>query len=293
MLFGTAASAEEKYVTASDGVRLYLKIAGKGSPLLFIHGGPGQGITSFEQMRGNALEQYFKVVYLDQRGSGRSAGAEDYSLARMIKDIEEVRNDLGFTKWAVLAHSFGGVIAVNYAKQHPKRVSHLVMSNATLHFYDSENIKERIRFAGKLLNKEFPFDGKTTREELLKVWLQARQELNRTDISYKLFTENVETIQTMIKADAYPGRNIAFGTAVMNDPAKFREYYANYSNLSASIKAPVLVLTGTTDYAVGPNVHRTFKFPKMTVVTIPGGHMPYYDNSSLFVESIKEFIASR
>ena len=100
-------------VTTSDGVRLYVRVAGQGRPCLFVHGGPGAGAAVQEALAGPMLERQFQMVYLDQRGSGRSAGAPAgaYGLPRLVQDLEELRQQLHVEKWVLLAHSFGGLIA--------------------------------------------------------------------------------------------------------------------------------------------------------------------------------------
>lgn len=80
-------------VAASDGTELHLTVRGKGIPCLYIHGGPGVGSYWMEQLYGDVLERHFQMIYLDQRGSGRSGSAAsgDYSIERMALDFEEVR----------------------------------------------------------------------------------------------------------------------------------------------------------------------------------------------------------
>src|SRR3954462_4425931 len=119
--------AGERWITVSDGAKLYLHIAGKGPVCLFLHGGPGQDSLSFEQMGGSALEAFATMVYLDQRGSGKSPDAGDYHLDRVVQDFDEVRSQLGVDKLCLIAHSFGGILAVAYARRYPAHVSQLVM----------------------------------------------------------------------------------------------------------------------------------------------------------------------
>lgn len=110
-------SAQEQSVTTSDGVKLYTKKGGKGPVAIYVHGGPGAWSRSFEDLKGNELEKFLTVIYYDQRGSGRSESAQnqEYAIARMDKDIEEIKNHYGVDKTYILAHSFGGIIATNYA----------------------------------------------------------------------------------------------------------------------------------------------------------------------------------
>ncbi|MGY0694422.1 alpha/beta fold hydrolase [Virgibacillus sp. FSP13] len=121
-------------VITSDGVRLYVEKSGQGDPCIYLHGGPGYWSKSFQYFSENLLEDALEMIYLDQRGCGRSelARGKNYSLARLIDDIEEVRKDLGIEAWYVMGHSFGGILAVNYAHTYPSRTKGLILSNVTL-----------------------------------------------------------------------------------------------------------------------------------------------------------------
>lgn len=47
---------------ASDSTELYVKVAGHGPVCLFVHGGPGQGTLSFEEMGGDSLEDFLTIL---------------------------------------------------------------------------------------------------------------------------------------------------------------------------------------------------------------------------------------
>ena len=82
-----------------NGVRLWYRVAGpaKSTPVVFLHGGPGQGSQTFARFAGSALERTNRMVYLDQRGSGRSEKhwKKEYSLALMVDDLEQLRRKWG------------------------------------------------------------------------------------------------------------------------------------------------------------------------------------------------------
>ena len=63
-------NADSLYITTTDSVRLFVKKAGKGTPVLFIHGGPGSNSAYFEKEGGNVFEKDVQMIYLDQRGCG-------------------------------------------------------------------------------------------------------------------------------------------------------------------------------------------------------------------------------
>lgn len=144
----------ERRIKASDGAELYLKVAGKGPVCVLVHGGPGQGSLSTEKMGADKLEDFLTMVWLDQRGSGKSPDAQDYRLDRVVQDFEDARRALGVDQWCLIAHSFGGILAVEYAKRYPQRVSKLVMANATLHFLGPENARMQIDFVNRVLGRQ-------------------------------------------------------------------------------------------------------------------------------------------
>ena len=71
----------------------------------------------------------FTLVFYDHRGNGRSDGAPVSSMTwdNLTADADALRQALGFERWAVLGHSFGGQVALEYALRYPGRLSHLVL----------------------------------------------------------------------------------------------------------------------------------------------------------------------
>ena len=72
------------------------------------------------------LSDSFRLIYYDQRGRGKSADgvrAEDVTLASDIADLDKVREHYQLASTAVLGHSWGTVLALEYAIRHPQRVS--------------------------------------------------------------------------------------------------------------------------------------------------------------------------
>lgn len=119
----------------SNGVRLWYRVAGvaSGEPVIFLHGGPGQGSQTFAKFAGPALERSLRMVYLDQRGAGRSERPKDpaaYSLDILVEDIERLRQELGAPRVSVVGHSYGTGQALEYAARYPDAVSHVVVAAA-------------------------------------------------------------------------------------------------------------------------------------------------------------------
>jgi proline iminopeptidase len=118
--------------TVVNGVRLWYRVAGRerGVPVVYLHGGPGQGSQSFAKFAGPELEKGLRMVYLDQRGSGRSERpwTQAYSMDLLIDDLEKLRLAWGVPKIALIGQSFGTALAMEYAARYPGHVSHLVLA---------------------------------------------------------------------------------------------------------------------------------------------------------------------
>ncbi len=110
-------------------VSLFVKVIGQGYPLLLMHGGPGLDHTSLLALE--PLADQFTLVFYDHRCNGRSEGAEVSSMTfeNLTADADALRQTLGFDQWAVLGHSFGGNVALEYALRYPQNLSHLVLMN--------------------------------------------------------------------------------------------------------------------------------------------------------------------
>lgn len=115
----------------SDQAQLYVREIGAGRPIIVIHGGPDfDHCYLLPEM--DRLADAFRLIYYDQRGRGRSARGVrpgDVTIRSEIEDVESVRRHFQVDSVAVLGHSWGGLLAMEYATRHPDRVSHLILMN--------------------------------------------------------------------------------------------------------------------------------------------------------------------
>ena len=110
---------------------LYARDVGRGQPLIVLHGGPDFDI-GYLLPDLDRLADAFRLIYYDQRGRGRSAAGvrpEDVTLATDVGDVDTVRQHFGLEASALLGHSWGTVLALEYALRFPTRVSHLILMN--------------------------------------------------------------------------------------------------------------------------------------------------------------------
>lgn len=140
ILFMGVFSCEEKnsifhegYVTA-DSAKIYYRIFGNenGDPILIVHGGPGLDHT-YMSPHFDKLQRNYKLIYYDQRAGGNSTEgitASSVTLNNFIEDIEAVRKCTSEGKVTLLAHSFGGLLAMKYAARYPENVKKLILVNS-------------------------------------------------------------------------------------------------------------------------------------------------------------------
>jgi proline iminopeptidase len=112
---------------SSRGISLFVKVAGQGYPLVLMHGGPGADHASMFAFR--PLADDHTLIFYDHRCNGRSTGPPVSTMTwdNLTADAEALRQALGFDKWAVLGHSFGGMVALEYVLRYPQSLSHLLL----------------------------------------------------------------------------------------------------------------------------------------------------------------------
>jgi proline iminopeptidase len=122
-----------------NGTRIFFDVEGMGwvpdgpilrqKPVCFVlHGGPGGDHTGYKPGL-TPLTEEMQLIYIDNRGSGRSAKGpqESYSLENNVEDIEVLRKHLGLDKIILHGHSYGGMVAQTYALRYPDNVAGLLL----------------------------------------------------------------------------------------------------------------------------------------------------------------------
>ena len=147
------------YVTV-NGARLYFDVEGAGlvpdgprmrekPTLLMLHGGPGFDHTMYKPAF-SQLADIAQVIYLDQRGQGRSGGEpETWTLAQWGDDVKGFCDALGIEKPIVYGGSFGGFVAQSYATRHPEHPGKLILVSTSAHMVYEEVFAAFDRIGGK------------------------------------------------------------------------------------------------------------------------------------------------
>jgi proline iminopeptidase len=286
----------------SGGVLLYVKTVGRGPPLVIVHGGPGASHDYFLPHL-LPLARTHKLVFLDERGSGRSALLDDpkgYTVEAMAQDVEAVRTALGLGRIDLLGHSFGGVVAQAYALAYEKNLRHLVLCS-TFHSTKALNaafvaMKEKmepklrarideLEKAG-LFEKGAPWEKGRYPDEYMKLawgegyfpYLYQR----RPDANYDPVGNGKMSWQLYREMWGSHGEFVVDGNLAS----------VEYADKLGALKVPTLVTVGDhdeTDPAIARELSEKIKGAKLVVLP-QSGHMTFVDQPKLFLEAVDGFL---
>ncbi len=121
---------ETGYLPVGGVHQIYYEQCGNpnGSPVVFLHGGPGAGASPVHRRFFDP--SHYRIVILDQRGAGRSkplGEITDNTTPHLIGDLERLRAHLGIDRWMVFGGSWGSTLAIAYGEAHADRCRALVL----------------------------------------------------------------------------------------------------------------------------------------------------------------------
>jgi proline iminopeptidase len=285
----------EHHVVVND-VRLWYRVAGETptgvAPVVFLHGGPGQGSQSFAALAGPHLEPLLRMVYLDQRGSGRSERPWDraYSVDLLVEDLEAVRRELGVDRISLIGQSFGAVPALEYAARYPEHVERMVIAAGLSDVPATMQAGcERLRAVHPALYEasmeEARAQGAATCNLFNAIPDQAqRQAFFDTNMFPVLETELLIELH-----DTLGGlRNTGELGGEIFQQGFFEWRFAGHDRLTM----PVLVIAGALDYQIGLGPQRALAdaLPDATLLIYEGaGHFMYVDQPDRFARDVGAF----
>jgi proline iminopeptidase len=298
-LFGSAASAQqsaepEGKFAVVNGHRLWYRIAGQGSPLLLIPGGPGSSHTYYYPSM-ERLTNSFQVIYFDAFGRGQSERAKnpgEYSLAHDIDDIEGLRKALGLGKIAVYGHSYGGIVAQGYALRYPQSLSKLILAN-TCHSAEMWQKGSNENWNHEIQN-QYPEIWEELQQLRAKGGVScdpAYQKIQgRVSLSLLYFYDptksniSVDTNLDVFCQIAGPDSGFVLGGDLAS--VDFREQLSG-------IQVPALILAGRFDRVGIPRYSVQFKtfMPQARFVMFEkSGHMPFLEEPELHDLTVRSFL---
>lgn len=251
--------------------------------LLLLHGGPGMD-GSYWRPWAAPLADVCQVIYLDQRGCGRSdpGPVAGWTLAQWGDDIRAFCDALEIEKPIVCGSSFGGEVAMSYATRHPDHPSKLALLSCSPRL-DAGRI-------GRVFER---LSGKREREIAERFW-------TAFDMSTAAeYVERCIPLYTRLPADPHHQARAVTSAEVTLEFLK-PGGVAQQINLTASlaqIRCPTLVMGGEDD-PVTPiedmaDIATAIPAQYVRFERIPDcGHGPFFDAPERSLEVLRDFIAS-
>ena len=269
------------------GVSLFVEVVGHGEPLLLMHGGPGLDHVSLTSFR--RLADRHTLIFYDHRCNGRSTGVPVTSMTweNLTADAEALRERLGFERWAVLGHSFGGHVALEYALRYPDRVSRLVLlDTAGEARWSQENAANVLAGRGYspktvAVARRF-FDGRIAPKDFVRAAVRLLPAYDHRFSLVRLAREMVEggwRMKTRPEALTFGGRMMR-GWTVMDRLGE--------------IAVPTLVLAGHDDFLFPPESQALLAsgIPNAHLRIIErAGHNPQSERADETLMAVADFLA--
>lgn len=203
---------------------LYFDKLGKGKPLILVHAGFSDRRDWMHQISDFGKE--YNTIAYDQRGSGNSSVIKTgFSPA---DDLKAIMDYLKIEKTSLVGHSIGGTIALDFALQHPEKVSALILVASGLNGYSWS--KEYMELMNAIWSVPQP-------EEMTKQFLSApfyAVSMSEPTIKSDIETITKENFQKVLKWETFDIRDVHW-------------YFPDSISKLKELKVPTLVIYGDKD----------------------------------------------
>lgn len=293
LIFSCSVSEDNEYTKDSgfvdiNGTKLFYETMGEGEPIIFVHGGPGMNHEYFLPQMAPLADQY-KLIFYDQRACGDSDVEVDtlsMTMAQFVDDLDAVRAHFGIEKMVLAGHSWGGLLAMWYAKTYPERLEKLILINSIgasrEYTQEAQRIlmdrysEEDIELQNELVSSEAFRNGEP--EAFLKVF-----RLSFKPTFYK--SELLDELSLSLPEDPQKNQNL------------LRHLYPDLMNYDlheelSKVDVPVLIFHGNFDGTpVISSVRLEEAFPRARLVEVPEcGHWTFIEQPGLFRKDLDRFM---
>lgn len=286
----TQAGAYEGYVPAA-GVKLYFTTQGQGPVMVVVHGGPGLSHNYLLPGMAKLAEKY-QVTFYDQRGSGKSIptalNEKNINIQQFILDLETLRKNLKLEKIILVGHSWGGILAMQYAIQYPSNISALILMNSVpatskgTHAFEEELNKRFVPINKELSVLQKQMNAHPGEPQYVTNYLRAMMKTyfyHSEDIKKLTLIFTPESAKNIFKIDAIFTRNF------LNKPYNIRSQLKK-------LHIPTLVVHGDVDpIPVWTAREIANNIPNGHLVVIKQcGHFPYIEQPAILFPLIYDFL---
>ena len=255
-----------------NGAELAFEVSGNGEPLVMIHG--AQGDQSMFSGLAPAFASKYRVLTFHQRGSGLSEKPHDeYSVGQLADDTAALMDHVGFDSAHILGVSMGGMIALQFALRHPRKVRRLVLGCTT------PGGPKAVRIGGETFTAAY-FTPMSNEDR--------GRALAEAAFTKGYIERHPEIIPNMIEAR----RQRPLDPVALEERLKAALRHDVYDRLG-QISCPTLVITGKDDALISAENSRTLaeKIPHAQLVLLePAGHCFWLEQPEQSRQAIERFL---
>ncbi len=272
----------ETCVREVRGISIFERRIGNGPPTVVLHGGPGAHhdylLPGFD-----ALATGRQLIYYDQRGGGRSPVPRDAAVGwqEHVADLEALRQVWGLEQLTITGYSWGGLLALLYATEHPDRVDRLALISPAPAWRAAREEFER-RFTERNLLPELQQRRATLRASGLRETDPDAYAQRLFELSVAPYFHNPERAR-----DLTPFR--VTGRTQQEVWASLGDYDLRPS--LSNIRVPALVLHGDSDPIPITASRELAQVLAAEFHMVPNcGHVPYVEAFDEFVRVVDRFL---
>lgn len=282
---------QQGFVQVDEG-RLYYEEQGQGVPIIVLHGGPGldQGYLKPQLLQ---LAANHRLIFYDQRGSGRSLDTKidekHINIHQFVEDLELLRKSLCLDQFVLMGHSWGGLLAMEYAMVHQDHLMGLILvSTAPADYKGSKAFMDGFEVQSKHLHNDLkPF---FTYEDFEKLDAAQIETLYRKLFSVYFYNPN-EVKDLTLNFGVESARK---GFKVLEELTK--TYYCQASTdlfpHLKSLTVPTFILHGKQDIIpvwAAEEIKEAISQSEIAVLD-HCGHFPYIEQPSQFFTELNKFL---
>jgi proline iminopeptidase len=262
----------EGYITSSAG-ELFFDARGErlgNAPLVAIHGGPGFSSYYLEPLF--RLSSHFEVTLYDQAGCGRARRAGPrklFTIESFVDELEALRVAVGAERIVPLGHSFGGLIAVEYALRFPARVERLILASVSIDIPRWRRDADRLLSGLPLMARMVLREGERSGQLDSPVYLSALAQYYRKHVYG--FDEKPDVLRLSEEHADSLTYNTMWGPNELVITGVCRDY--DISSRLPEIRCPTLLTCGRFDEAT-PEAHAHFEN------LLPAARLEVFENSA-------------
>ena len=253
--------------------------------VLLLHGGPGFD-HAYLKPPPAALTEAAQLIYLDQRGQGRSGSVpvESCTVEQMADDAAAFCRTLGIERPTILGHSFGGFVALHLALRHPDVAGSLILIDTAASSADMAGAMERLeeRHGPEIRAAAEPVFGGDVSQETMA-------EFERLVVP--AYVHSPERVGPVLEP---------LGRSSFNHEVA-AHYFRNNSALYdvrdhlGEILVPTLVIVGENDWLIPPSASRVIAegIPGAELVVIPeAGHFSFAERPEAYADAVSRFLST-